>query len=304
MCEYCAERGIKLLCYGSLGGGFLSDAWLGEPEPAADVIATFSWSQAKYFRFIVGIGGWSVLQRILEATAVVAKKHGGVSIANVATRWVLEQPAVGAVIVGARIGVSEHREDNARAFSFALDDEDRATIGTALALCKTLPGDCGDEYRYAPFLTASGDLSHHIAQLPQYFQKEAVGGSDARVGSGSVWERLAGFSRAVRRGDHIFVSGTTATHGDDNVCVGDPQGQATYILDKITSAISALGGARQDVVRTRIYLTKEHDWEPVCRAHGHFFGEVRPANTLVVVAALVGEGYDVEIEAEAIVPPS
>ena len=114
---------------------------------------------------------------------------------------------------------------------------------------------------------------------------------------------LAGFSRAVRRGDHIFVSGTTATHGDDNVCAGDPHGQATYILDKITSAIAALGGSREDVVRTRIYLTEERNWEPVCRTHGRFFGEVRPANTLVVVAALVGEGYDVEIEAEAIVPP-
>ena len=122
-----------------------------------------------------------------------------------------------------------------------------------------------------------------------------------RVSSGSIWEPLAGYSRAVRVGDRILVSGTTATHGS-NRCVapGDPGAQATYILDKIAASISALGGKMEDVVRTRIYLKDASQWEPVSRAHGRFFSEVLPANTLVEAGALVGD-YEVEIEAEAVV---
>jgi enamine deaminase RidA (YjgF/YER057c/UK114 family) len=110
---------------------------------------------------------------------------------------------------------------------------------------------------------------------------------------------VGGYSRAVRSGKRILVSGTTATHGSGEVvCKGDVHGQAVYILDKIAASISSLGGALSDVVRTRIYLRDANDWEPVARVHGRFFGDVRPANTLIAVADLVGE-YDVEIEAEA-----
>ena len=121
-----------------------------------------------------------------------------------------------------------------------------------------------------------------------------------RVDSGSVWEPLAGYARAVRSGRRILVSGTTATHGSGRlVGRGDAASQAVYILDKIAASITALGGKLEDVLRTRVYLSNVADWEAVSRVHGRYFGEIRPANTLLQVGALVGDGYLVEIEAEA-----
>jgi len=298
MTEFCLAHGVKLLAYGTLAGGLLSEKWLGRPEPKADEIA--DWSKMKYRRFVAQIGGWSVFQQVLDATARVAKKHG-VSIANVATRWVLDQPAVGAIIIGARLGEREHRGDNLALFSFALDDEDRRIIDAALERTRRIPGDCGQEYRRPPYLTASGDLSHHLAEMPKAYRAVPVVDRPhrLRVDTGSVWESLCGYSRAVRIGDRILVSGTTATHGaGEIVCKGDPGGQAVYILDKIAGSLSALGGRLEDVVRTRIYLRDVTQWEPVARVHGRYFGDIRPANTLVE-AELVGD-YDVEIEAEAL----
>jgi enamine deaminase RidA (YjgF/YER057c/UK114 family) len=260
------------------------------------------WSRAKYRRFIDAAGGWDALQGILAAAAEVARRHG-VSLSNVAARWVLDHPAVAAVIVGARITEREHRADNARLFSFALDAEDRARLDAAFAATTPIPGDCGDEYRRPPYLTASGDLSHHLDAIPHLYAVEPVPGRPGRLraSSGSVWEPLAGYSRAVRVGDRITVSGTTATHGRDRcVAPGNPGAQTTYILDKIAAAITALGGSLEDVVRTRVYLRDASLWEPVARAHGHVFGTVMPANTLVEVSRLVGD-YEVEIEAEAVV---
>lgn len=299
MTACCLENNVKLLAYGTLAGGLLSEKWLGRPEPAADSIT--DWSKSKYKRFIDQIGGWDVFQGILRAAASVAKKHG-VSVSNVATRWVLDQPAVAAVIVGARLGESEHRADNLHTFGFALDDEDRTLIDEALALTQPVPGDCGDEYRRPPYLTASGDLSHHLDNVPSFYRPVPVPGrpSRLRVDSGSVWEGICGYSRAVRTGDRILVSGTTATHGSGEiVCKGDPQGQTVYILDKIAASIRALGGSLEDVVRTRVYLRDIAKWEPVARVHGRYFGSIRPANTLFAIADLVGD-YDVEIEAEAV----
>jgi enamine deaminase RidA (YjgF/YER057c/UK114 family) len=186
-------------------------------------------------------------------------------------------------------------------FSLHLDDEDRRAIDAALAGSKRIAGDCGQEYRRPPFLTASGDLSHHLASIPAFYQALPVPGRPTRlrVDTGSVWERLCGYSRAVSAGERVLVSGTTATHGaGEIVCQGDPQGQTVYILDKIAASLRALGGSLEDVVRTRIYLRDVTQWEPVARVHGRYFGDIRPANTLVE-ARLVGD-YDVEIEAEAI----
>jgi diketogulonate reductase-like aldo/keto reductase/enamine deaminase RidA (YjgF/YER057c/UK114 family) len=299
MASFCLANGLKLLAYGTLAGGLISEKWLGRPEPAAADIP--DWSKSKYKRFIDQIGGWEIFQGILKAVAAVAKKHG-VSIANVATRWVLDQPAVAAVIVGARLGESEHRADNLRTFSFSLDNEDRRRIDDTLAAAKPIPGDCGDEYRKPPYLTASGDLSHHLESMPRFYQAAPVPGrpSRLRVDTGSVWEEICGYSRAVRTGDRILVSGTTATHGSGEiVCKGDPGGQTVYILDKIAASIRALGGSLEDVVRTRIYMRDVSKWEPVARVHGRYFGAIRPANTLIEISNLVGE-YDVEIEAEAV----
>lgn len=296
MSEYCLSAGVKLLAYGTLGGGFLTDRWVGQAEP--DSIA--DWSKSKYKRFIDSIGGWAVLQRILAAAKLIAQKHR-VSVANVAVRWVLEQQAVGAVIVGARLGEREHRADNLALFSFALDAEDRARLDDALADARAIDGDCGDEYRRPPYLTASGDLSHHLQQVAGLYKAEPVPGRPgrSRVDSGSRWEPIAGYSRALRSGERILVSGTTATHGAGMViCRGDAEGQTVYILDKIAASIEALGGTLEDVVRTRVYLRDAALWEPVSRVHGRVFGAIRPVNTLLECSALVGE-YEVEIEAEA-----
>jgi diketogulonate reductase-like aldo/keto reductase len=300
MTDFCLANGVKLLAYGTLAGGLLTEKWLGKPEPAIGDIK--DWSKMKYARFVAQIGGWKVLQGILEALAKVARKHN-VSIANVATRWVLEQPAVGAIIVGARLGESEHRADNLKLFSFALDAEDKRVIDAALDETSRIPGDCGQEYRRPPYLTASGDLSHHLSELPKAYTAVPVPDRPhrLRVDTGSVWESLAGYSRAVRVHDRILVSGTTATHGaGELVCKGDPRGQTVYILDKIAASLAALGGSLEDVVRTRIFLRDVSQWEPVSRVHGRYFGDIRPANTLVSVGGLVGD-YDVEIEAEAVV---
>ena len=300
MTELCRETGVKLLAYGVLAGGFLSDRWFDRPEPT-DIP---DWSKSKYKRFIDAVGGWTVLQGVLAAARAVAVKHG-VSVANVAARWVLEQEAVGAVIIGARLGEREHRGDNLALFGFALDAADKARLGDAQSLLRSIPGDCGDEYRKPPFLTASGDLSHHLAGLPRVFQARAVAARPERtlVDSGSRWEPVAGYARAIRSGNRILVSGTTATHGESTmVCPGDAEGQTVYVLDKIGAAIEALGGDLDDVVRTRVYVRDAKCAEAVARVHGRYFGAIRPANTLVEIAGLVG-GYEVEIEAEAEIRP-
>jgi enamine deaminase RidA (YjgF/YER057c/UK114 family) len=119
--------------------------------------------------------------------------------------------------------------------------------------------------------------------------------------SGTVWEQLAGYSRAVRIGNRILVSGTTATDPSGQAAGGDdPAAQTRYILGQIEAAIHALGGRMNDVVRTRVYVRNIADWEPVARVHGECFRRIRPANTLVE-ARLVGDDYLVEIEAEAII---
>ena len=123
-----------------------------------------------------------------------------------------------------------------------------------------------------------------------------------RVSTGTTWEALAGYSRAIQIGNTIHVSGTTAT--DDNgalVGINDPYEQTTFIIRKIERALKELGASLEDVVRTRIYIVNKAQWEPIARAHGEIFGDIRPANTLIVIAGLVGDGYLVEIEAEAIV---
>lgn len=298
LAETCKRHGVRLLAYGVLNGGFLSDKWLGKPEPEEIP----DWSGMKYKRFIDVAGGWAAFQGVLNAASDVAKKHG-VSISNVATRWVLEHPHVAGVIIGARIGEREHRADNLRPFSFSFDADDKARLEDALAKTGMIPGDCGDEYRRPPFLTASGDLSHHLSQVPKAYAVVPVPGreDERRVLSGSHWEDIAGHCRAHRIGERILVSGSTAIAGVDRVVArGDAGAQTTYIIDKIAGALDALGASAHDVVRTRIYVADVEDTLAVSKAHGRVFGEIKPANTLIKVGGLVGD-FLVEIEAEAIV---
>lgn len=122
------------------------------------------------------------------------------------------------------------------------------------------------------------------------------------ISSGTSWETLAGYSRAVRIGNLIHVSGTTATDDAGNVVgINDPYTQTRYIIKKIERALVEAGAALTDVIRTRIYVTDANQWEAVARAHGEFFAQIRPANTLIEVSALIGDGYLVEIEAEAVI---
>ena len=121
------------------------------------------------------------------------------------------------------------------------------------------------------------------------------------VDSGTVWEALAGYSRAVRYGNQIYISGTTATNEQGQVIgSADPAAQAQYIIDKFERTLQQLGSSLDDVVRTRIYLRNIDQWEPVARVHGERFGTIRPANTLVQ-ALLVGDEYLVEMEADAVI---
>ena len=295
LADVCRCSEVRLLAYGTLCGGFLSDRWLGKSEPT-DIS---DWSKMKYKRFIDITGGWDSYQRILTAAAAIGAKHD-VSISNVATRWVLEQTGVAGVIVGARLGETNHMADNAKLFGFALDSEDHDRFAESFG--ENIPGDCGDEYRKTPFLTASGDLAHHLTGLQNAFKSAPIDHrpDDSRVLSGSAWEKIAGYCRAQRIGNRILVSGTTATAGIDRpVAVGDAEAQATYILDKIAASLAALGSGMNDVVCTRIYITDAKDADSVSAAHGRVFSEVLPTNTLVVVAQLIGD-YCVEIEAEAI----
>jgi len=299
LAQVCVKNGARLLCYGTLCGGFLSERWLDKSEP--DEIS--DWSKMKYKRFIDAAGGWEAYQRILRAADAIARKHR-VSIANVATRWVLDQSGVAGVIIGARLGESEHTDDNRRLFGFHLDDEDHALLREPFASTTPIPGDCGDEYRKPPFLTASGDLSHHLDSMPLAFTANPASHRNdmSQVGSGSEWEEVAGYCRAHRIGNRILISGTTATAGADRVVAPEDAGaQTTFILDKILAALSALKAGAKDVVRTRIYLTRPEDALSVSQAHGRVFAEIKPANTLVVAGGLVGN-YRVEIEAEALLP--
>ena len=297
MSDFCLSHGIRLLAYGTLLGGFLSEAWLGQDEPEWSQVET--WSQMKYGRFIQAAGGWPAFQQALRLLDEVATKHG-VPIAAVAARAVLDHDAVAAIIVGARLTKSAHIEDTLRVFEVSPDEEDRKTLAKARKHLKRLQGDCGDEYRKPPYLTASGDLTHHFDALPPPYPVRPGPKGRTLVLSGTPWEPLAGFSRAHRLDDRIWVSGTTATHGERAIGGNDVKAQFHFIIDKIEGALLSLGATLDDVVRTRVFVRNVYDWEDVARAHGDRFRHILPANTLVQ-ADLIGDEYLVEVEVEAVV---
>jgi aryl-alcohol dehydrogenase-like predicted oxidoreductase len=147
MSHFCQAHDIQLLTYGTVGGGLLSERYLGQPEPTRSVLTTAS--LRKYKQMVDAWGGWGLFQELLSTLKRIADKHR-VGIANIAVRYILDRPAVGGVIVGTRLGVAEHRQDNARSFDVTLDTEDQAQIEATVAKSRDLYqliGDCGDEYR-------------------------------------------------------------------------------------------------------------------------------------------------------------
>lgn len=146
MVQFCRHNKSSLLAYGTICGGLMSERYLGGPEPYSELDTA---SLKKYKRMIDTWGGWELFQELLSTLDAIAKKHGA-SIANVATRYILDKPAVAGVIIGARLGIANHRDDNARAFNFMLDKDDNDSIEQVCKKSNNLfemIGDCGDEYR-------------------------------------------------------------------------------------------------------------------------------------------------------------
>jgi enamine deaminase RidA (YjgF/YER057c/UK114 family) len=122
------------------------------------------------------------------------------------------------------------------------------------------------------------------------------------ISTGTPWEASVGYSRAVRVGDRVFVSGTTASDGDGNtVAVGDAYGQTVFILRKIEAALREAGAEMADVVRTRMFVTDIGRWEEIGKAHGEAFRDIRPAATMVEVSRLINPDHLVEIEVDAVI---
>jgi len=148
MVPFCKAHNVRLLAYGSLCGGLLSERYLGKiQEPSALDLDTLSLK--KYKKMIDKWGGWGLFQELLSTLNDIAQKHK-VSIANVATRYILQKPAVAGAIIGVRLGISDHRKSNTQVFNFSLDKSDHDTIDTVCSKSNNLfemVGDCGDEYR-------------------------------------------------------------------------------------------------------------------------------------------------------------
>ncbi len=290
MTEVCRTHGVRLIVYGTLAGGLLSDRWLGAPAPP--ITESLTWSQMKYRRFIEEGGGWDRFQGVLRAARRVADRFG-VSIANVAARYVLERPGVAGVIVGARPGERSHLEDNLRLFDFSLDERSLDDLAEAQAGLAPIPGDCGDEYRRPPYLTASGDLHHHVTRFPApYAARQTERGVELAP--------EAGFGEAVRTGNRIRIRGAIPTYRGRVMGGDDVRAQTHFAVDRVEGALQSLDAQLTDIAQIRGRARTEQDWETAAAAlRERLPGSLAPREARYLGPPSSETSHRVEINVEA-----
>lgn len=300
MSEFCLQHGIKLLAFGTIAGGFLTEKWLGKPEPDMNELNT--WSQMKYKRFIDVAGGWKIFQDLLHTIDNIARKRRA-SLANIACRYILDEPAVGGIIIGARLGQSEHIQDNLRLFRFSLDEKSRSEIADAVKKLHPIPGDCGDEYRKPPFLTASGDLSHHIEGLPPPFESRTSEDGRSTILCGDPLDNAGSGHIAERRGDRIEVTGITPTHGERMIGGADITAQLCFVIDKLGGTIHSLGGLLKDVFRIQAFIRNPDDYKTVAHTLRELLPDILSKNLSIQITSqeLCDDDHLVKLDAEAVV---
>lgn len=288
MVELCQSNPVQLLACAPLAGGLLTDRWLDQLEPAEIPEA----GRSGHAALVRAIGGWSALQCVLQALRRIADRHQ-VVIADVAMRWVMDQPGVAAVLIDDAMPIDDSTAWRKRLDGLSLNGDDRAQLQAVLDATLPPAGDCGAEHHAGAVASVT---------VPRGSTTTSAGVSRLRPQPSSQWVDRAGGSRALRTGSRVVVAGTNAMHGASMVVArGDAEAQAVFALDKIAASLHALGASLQHVVRTRVYLRDLNAASGVAAVHARVFAGVCPASTVLGVAQLTDD-CEVEIEAEAELP--